>query len=1475
MKNKSILSFASLVCIFTFCTPTFAKQAQIIHILEIAPIEAKLTIDVETDFLCQDVQWLSLSGEPRVPWKVVNLLLPPDAVLDTIDVALKHAQYEKITGEWNVSPQPPVALMKQDENKLIWPKGKNIVEGRDVDIYGKDSPWPDIDIRLIHVGQMRKWNLAQIAVPLIKYNPVKRNLKKLTSGQIELYFERTAILYDDPKIKKKFKDRLGKDTVCKIAANYEHQKDAYVQAELHSVSEAISPEDILLQEESGPAPGYVIITTSEIQSVSQELSNFVFNKQLKGFDVEVITEVDFGGGVGDVAAENIRTWLQSHYFTDNIQYVLLIGNPHPTQGEIPMKMTYPRNNETELPEYKDSPTDFYYADLTGNWDLDGDGYYGEWGDDFGTGGVDRNWEVLVGRIPCYPEPNSPTEQGKVLYDSGPPNRGNLEGDITYLGWTSGYMQPGYEQRWSAHPFTIPEGTWDITQINADYFIGDDFDLLDYIIWQRNGQECPVQGDELIQGTIASPVSRDDPRLPQTDLYLHQIEVDFQLEGGDYYLTIYGRRSDGQPGSLAWLGNTENGIPLLNPSSNPNPGVDAFFWRSAQFPNPGFAEYNLPKNTWDSLPGQEPNQLYTVCFTIFGNEPNSPGDELGQPLESSAFDPNDLDHILSKIITYENTPQSQTGWRRNVLLPMKSDYGDQELTYHLGECIKEQIIDKQSEWDCFRIYDQNYSLDPVPDLIPCTKENVTTTWANSPFGLVVWNTHGWEIGASYVMDVDHADMLNDDYPAFTFQASCLTAHPETSYNLAYSLLKNGGICTIGATRVSWGIVYLTSFFGQDDHAGFAAEYTSRLIENSFDAGHSLFSCKQGLVPTQPTLWMNYTDFNIYGCPALAISSYQSDGMIINPMGGFESSGNTGGPFVPNSQSYTVTNTSDQIVEYQVTKSKDWISLNGVDGPIIGSLDPNETTDITIQLTSDANDLPAGSYYDSIEFANLTTGIGNTTRPIKFRPEIIYDGVINLAYADCLAVDHLGNLYIAGNDAYLGLGSRVSKLNYNGVQFWEYDFQGLVYPDNMSCDHLGNLYISGYYSGTVDLDPTDGEDWYSSGQGFIIKMSRDGTYVWSYVFDASVDSMVCDPEGAIIVGGSNFISKLDSNGDIDWTYTFSNININGIDCDTSGNIIATGDFNGTADFDPTDGIDSHTSNGYDDIFITRYSREGNYVSTFTIGDSYDESGEAVAVGRDGDIFIIGAFSDFDPGTMQQVRPYIVDFDPTEGIDLKINHGGNDIFITKLSPDYNYLWTKIITTPGYVPGDWIFSHNESPSGIAFDGSGNILVTGAFYCCVNVDFDPTYGSDLHTSRGGNDGFITRLDSDGNYHWTGFIGGSDADYCAKAVVDHKGNIFIAGTFQESADLDPTDGEDWNSCGSNRRSGFVAKIKRGASPVIVSDADHDGDVDFNELYLLVSNWLDTTCTIPDWCENTDFNHSTKVDLEDFALLARFWMENAP
>jgi len=151
-------------------------------------------------------------------------------------------------------------------------------------------------------------------------------------------------------------------------------------------------------------PGYVIITTTSIVQQSTQLTNYVAHKRAMGFEVTVVSNTattlgGWGGGIGNAAAENIRAWLQGHRTNAQaeivIDYALLLGNPNPTNGDVPMKLCYPRSTN------EDVPTDFYYADLVGNWDINSNGFYGEYADYTNTCGPNRHYEVAVGRIPFY------------------------------------------------------------------------------------------------------------------------------------------------------------------------------------------------------------------------------------------------------------------------------------------------------------------------------------------------------------------------------------------------------------------------------------------------------------------------------------------------------------------------------------------------------------------------------------------------------------------------------------------------------------------------------------------------------------------------------------------------------------------------------------------------------------------------------------------------------------------------------------------------------------------------------------------------------------------------------------------------------------------------------------------------------------------------------------------------------------------
>jgi hypothetical protein len=309
------------------------------------------------EFSGTDIQYLTQSGEPMIPYYVERVQLPSNADLTTVSVSIEAYGLEPVEGEWDVLPIPPIAYWNGTEMVREWPEGKTIVNERDVDIYENSILFPANILHTVSTGQKRRQKLVEVPVALYQYNPGTNKLYHLVEVRLGIKFS----------------------------------------VRLEAFSDQFDIFDSGTSNESDKT--YLILTTNTIKERSTELANFVDHKEKSGFSVEVVTEDTWGGGIGDTAAENIRNWLQVNYINLNIEYVLLIGNPHPSLGDVPMKMLWSKTND--LAYNIEFPSDYYYTDLTGNWDLDNDGFYGEWEDDFGSGGVDRYWEVIVGRIPFY------------------------------------------------------------------------------------------------------------------------------------------------------------------------------------------------------------------------------------------------------------------------------------------------------------------------------------------------------------------------------------------------------------------------------------------------------------------------------------------------------------------------------------------------------------------------------------------------------------------------------------------------------------------------------------------------------------------------------------------------------------------------------------------------------------------------------------------------------------------------------------------------------------------------------------------------------------------------------------------------------------------------------------------------------------------------------------------------------------------
>ncbi len=92
------------------------------------------------------------------------------------------------------------------------------------------------------------------------------------------------------------------------------------------------------------------------------------------------------------------------------------------------------------------------------------------------------------------------------------------------------------------------------------------------------------------------------------------------------------------------------------------------------------------------------------------------------------------------------------------------------------------------------------------------------------------------------------------------------------------------------------------------------------------------------------------------------------LSVTPGPGFVSSGERGGPFTPDSQTYTLTNVSEAPLDWTAEVSETWVEV----APAGGTLAPDSGADIVLSLTAAAEGLPAGVYTDTLTVTDTTSG-----------------------------------------------------------------------------------------------------------------------------------------------------------------------------------------------------------------------------------------------------------------------------------------------------------------------------------------------------------------------------------------------------------------------------------------------------------------------------------------------------------------------
>ncbi|WP_177199918.1 T9SS type A sorting domain-containing protein [Flexibacter flexilis] len=221
-------------------------------------------------------------------------------------------------------------------------------------------------------------------------------------------------------------------------------------------------------------------------------------------------------------------------------------------------------------------------------------------------------------------------------------------------------------------------------------------------------------------------------------------------------------------------------------------------------------------------------------------------------------------------------------------------------------------------------------------------------------------------------------------------------------------------------------------------------------------------------------------------------------------------------------------------------------------------------------------------------------------------------------------------------------------------------------------------------------------------------------------------------------------------------------NALYVDAVPNLYTIGVFSGTADFDPSAGVANMTSSGGNDIFITKFDANGNFIWAKSIGGTSTEEAYTITADATGNIYLSGIFT----GT--------VDFDPSAAT-YNLTALGTDIFVLKLNNSGNFVWAQAMTGLG----------GGNSFAIAVDNAGNVYNTG--YLWGIMDFDPgALVLNLSATLAYDNLFVQKLDASGNLVWAESMSGLGNSYGNAITIDNSGNVLVSGYFTGIVDFDPS-----------------------------------------------------------------------------------------
>ncbi len=425
-----------------------------------------------------------------------------------------------------------------------------------------------------------------------------------------------------------------------------------------------------------------------------------------------------------------------------------------------------------------------------------------------------------------------------------------------------------------------------------------------------------------------------------------------------------------------------------------------------------------------------------------------------------------------------------------------------------------------------------------------------------------------------------------------------------------------------------------------------------------------------------------------------------------------------------------------------------------------------------------------------------------------------------FTGCQTIDNQNNIIIAGyysqtTDFDPGPGvanmtppgtatnqdAFIAKYDSLGNYKWALSFGGPRYIDHITdivADSDGSVYAIGYFRDSADFDPGPGTAKIVASftnEQFVAKYDSAGNYVWAFTIGAagSYTSIALDHNENILFNGeiqqgkdydpgpgvrlstaqvstsTAFMARFDRNMNfLDvMEYGSSSMGyIHDIEVDKQGNILFTGYFGNTVDFDPGPGTQNMTSMGTISNVVVKWDSVGNYLWAFQLSSGPGGQGRGWAISTDdyGNVYTSGQFT---------ASGSQIDMDPGPDSAYFAKTAQANAYVAKYTANGDYCWALFIGNTSVSDG----------YGVVADAVGNVYTTGRM--TGTTDFDPGPATVNLTSRSTSvsDVYVASYTTNGQYLDAFTVYGSSGGGTA-AGLSKSGKLVISGTFSRSTDFD-------------------------------------------------------------------------------------------